>query len=122
MRCPAGMRRFSARRRSSWTRPACGSAGRRTCAVWRCAARAAGSVGRGPPRVLRAEPLDSLDLPNQAAVAALVSKLCTARGVGALLVAHDVNPLLPFIDRVVYLAGGHALQGSVDEVITSETL
>jgi zinc/manganese transport system ATP-binding protein len=77
---------------------------------------------RDPRLLLLDEPLDSLDLPNQAAVAALVAELCTARGVGALLVAHDVNPLLPFIDRVVYLAGGHALQGSVDEVITSETL
>ena len=39
-----------------------------------------------------------------------------------LLVAHDVNPLLPYLDRVLYLAGGRAAMGSVAEVITSETL
>ena len=39
-----------------------------------------------------------------------------------LLVAHDVNPLLPYLDRVVYLAGGHAVEGTVEEVIDGETL
>ena len=39
-----------------------------------------------------------------------------------LLVAHDVNPLLPYLDRVVYLAGGRAVEGPVEQVITSETL
>jgi zinc/manganese transport system ATP-binding protein len=78
-------------------------------------------VGR-PELFLLDEPLDSLDLPNQAAVAALVAELCRSTGVTVLLVAHDVNPLLPYLDRVVYLARGRAVEGSVDEVITSETL
>jgi len=78
-------------------------------------------VGR-PELFLLDEPLDSLDLPNQAAVAALVAKLCRSTGVAVLLVAHDVNPLLPYLDRVVYLARGRAVEGSVEEVITSETL
>jgi zinc/manganese transport system ATP-binding protein len=42
--------------------------------------------------------------------------------VAVLLVAHDVNPLLPYLDRVAYLAGGRAVAGPVAEVITSETL
>ncbi|HEX4188261.1 MAG TPA: ATP-binding cassette domain-containing protein [Solirubrobacteraceae bacterium] len=77
---------------------------------------------RGPELLLLDEPLDSLDLPTQAAVAALVHRVCREAGVGALLVAHDVNPLLPYIDRVVYLAGGHAVEGPVEQVITGETL
>ncbi|HEV7586016.1 MAG TPA: ATP-binding cassette domain-containing protein [Solirubrobacteraceae bacterium] len=77
---------------------------------------------RRPELLLLDEPLDSLDLPNQAAVAALVHEVCREAGVGVLLVAHDVNPLLPYIDRVVYLAGGHAVEGPVEQVITSETL
>ena len=64
------------------------------------------------------EPLDSLDLPNQAAVTALVQRICRDEGVAVLLVAHDVNPLLPYLDQVIYLAGGRALQGPVREVIT----
>jgi zinc/manganese transport system ATP-binding protein len=75
-----------------------------------------------PELFLLDEPLDSLDLPNQAAVAALVAELCRSTGVTVLLVAHDVNPLLPYLDRVIYLARGRAVEGSVDEVITSETL
>ena len=39
-----------------------------------------------------------------------------------LLVAHDVNPLLGYLDRVMYLAGGRALAGPVQEVITGPTL
>lgn len=77
---------------------------------------------RRPALLLLDEPLDSLDLPNQASVSALVHDICRAQGVAVLLVAHDVNPLLAYLDRVVYLAGGRALEGSVAQVITSETL
>ncbi len=77
---------------------------------------------RHPELLLLDEPLDSLDLPNQAAIAALVNRICREQGVGVLLVAHDVNPLLPYLDRVIYLAGGRALVGPVDEVIRSERL
>ncbi len=75
------------------------------------------------PRMLMLdEPLDGLDLPNQAAVAALVQGICRSAAVTVLLVAHDVNPLLPYVDRVLYLAGGHAAMGPVREVVTGETL
>jgi zinc/manganese transport system ATP-binding protein len=77
---------------------------------------------RGPELLLLDEPLDSLDLPNQAAVAALVADICRSAGVAVLLVAHDVNPLLPYLDRVVYLAGGRAVEGTVDQVINGPTL
>jgi zinc/manganese transport system ATP-binding protein len=77
---------------------------------------------RRPRLLLLDEPLDSLDLPNQASVAALVAEVCRAEGVATLLVAHDVNPLLGYLDRVVYLAAGRAVEGPVAEVITSETL
>jgi zinc/manganese transport system ATP-binding protein len=75
------------------------------------------------PRILMLdEPLDSLDLPNQAAVTALVQRICRSEDVAVLLVAHDVNPLLPYLDQVIYLAGGRALQGPVRKVITGEAL
>jgi zinc/manganese transport system ATP-binding protein len=77
---------------------------------------------RRPELLLLDEPLDSLDLPTQASVAALVHEVCREAGVAVLLVAHDVNPLLAYIDRVVYLAGGGAVEGTVEQVINSETL
>jgi zinc/manganese transport system ATP-binding protein len=77
---------------------------------------------RGPRLLLLDEPLDSLDLSNQASVSALVAQICRREGVAVLLVAHDVNPMLPYLDRVAYLAAGHAVSGSVDEVISARTL
>lgn len=77
---------------------------------------------RQPRLLLLDEPLDSLDLPNQAAIASLLSRICREHGVTVLLVAHDVNPVLPYVDRVVYIAGGGAVSGTPSEVITSETL
>jgi zinc/manganese transport system ATP-binding protein len=77
---------------------------------------------RRPRLLLLDEPLDSLDLANQASVAALVANVCRSAGVATLLVAHDVNPLLPYLDRVVYLAAGHAVEGPVRDVITTDTL
>ena len=68
------------------------------------------------------EPLDGLDLPNQTAVSTLLARIAHAREVAILLVAHDVNPLLPHLDRLVYIAGGHVVSGSPAQVITSETL
>jgi zinc/manganese transport system ATP-binding protein len=75
-----------------------------------------------PELLLLDEPLDSLDLPNQAAIAAVISQICRDQGITVLIVAHDVNPILSYLDRVVYLAGGRALSGPPSEVITSETL
>jgi zinc/manganese transport system ATP-binding protein len=77
---------------------------------------------RRPDLLLLDEPLDSLDLPNQAAVAALIGRVCREAGVTVVMVAHDVNPILSRLDRVVYLAEGGAVVGSPSEVITSETL
>jgi zinc/manganese transport system ATP-binding protein len=77
---------------------------------------------REPRMLILDEPLDGLDLPNQAAVAALAQGICRSAGVTVLLVAHDVNPLLPYLDRVLYLAGGRATMGAPEEVITSATL
>ena len=77
---------------------------------------------RRPKLLLLDEPLDSLDLPNQAAVAALVRRICQEEQVAVMLVAHDINPILGYLDRVIYLAGGGALEGAPEQVIRSETL
>jgi zinc/manganese transport system ATP-binding protein len=77
---------------------------------------------RDPRLLILDEPLDSLDLPNQASVAALIGRICRDRGVAVVMVAHDVNPILPYLDRVVYLAEGGAASGTVAEVVTTETL
>jgi zinc/manganese transport system ATP-binding protein len=78
-------------------------------------------VGR-PKLLLLDEPLANLDLRSSAEIAALVARLGRERGMTVLLVAHDVNPLLRVMDRVLYLAGGRAALGKVDEIINEDTL
>ncbi|HEY5110260.1 MAG TPA: ABC transporter ATP-binding protein [Acidimicrobiales bacterium] len=77
---------------------------------------------RNPRLLLLDEPLDSLDLPNQGAVAALIADISREFGITVLIVAHDVNPIASALDGVVYVARGRAVSGSPEEVITSETL
>jgi zinc/manganese transport system ATP-binding protein len=77
---------------------------------------------REPELLLLDEPLDSLDITNQASVSALIQHVCRSLGVSVMLVAHDVNPILPYLDQVLYLAHGGALMGPPDEVITADTL
>lgn len=77
---------------------------------------------RRPELLVLDEPLDSLDVPNQASVSALIQQVCRSYRVAVLLVAHDVNPILPYLDKVLYLAHGGAVIGSPEQVITADTL
>jgi len=77
----------------------------------------------GQPRLLLLdEPLASLDLRNQYAIAHLVGQLARARGISVLFVAHDLNPLLSLVDRVLFVARGQVAIGKPAEVITTEFL
>jgi len=76
----------------------------------------------GPELLLLDEPLDSLDLPTQAAVASLIRRICQEERVAVLLVAHDINPILSYLDRVIYLGAGGAIEGRPEDVISSEQL
>ena len=77
---------------------------------------------RGPRLLVLDEPLDSLDVPSQAGISALIQRVCREQGVAVLLVAHDVNPILTYLDKVVYVAGGTAVAGQPADVITADTL
>ncbi|MFF7602644.1 metal ABC transporter ATP-binding protein [Streptomyces mirabilis] len=77
---------------------------------------------RRPELLLLDEPLDSLDLSHQAAVAALIGRICRELRAAVVMVAHDVNPILPWLDRVVYIAEGGVAAGPPEQVITTETL
>jgi zinc/manganese transport system ATP-binding protein len=77
---------------------------------------------REPELLLLDEPLDSLDVPSQAGISALVRDICRHEGVAVIMVAHDVNPILPYLDRVIYVAKGTAVSGTPEHVITAEQL
>ncbi len=75
-----------------------------------------------PRLLLLDEPLASLDLRSQQAVSELVANLRRQHGFAVILVTHDINPVLPFTDRVMYVAAGGVCIGTPAEVITSENL
>jgi len=75
-----------------------------------------------PQLLLLDEPLASLDPRNQMLLIERVREIKKTTNTTILFSAHDVNPLLGVMDRVLYIAGGEAAIGSLDEVITSEAL
>jgi zinc/manganese transport system ATP-binding protein len=77
----------------------------------------------GQPRLLLLdEPLISLDPHREREVVELVKRLQRELGITVLLSAHELNPLLGAIDRVLYLGRGEAALGPVEEVITGPVL
>jgi zinc/manganese transport system ATP-binding protein len=78
-------------------------------------------LGR-PKLLVLDEPLASLDPKNQALLIECIAQVKRALNTTVLFVAHDMNPLLHVMDRVLYLAGGGALIGRIDEVVDSESL
>jgi zinc/manganese transport system ATP-binding protein len=84
--------------------------------------RAAQALVTDPALLLCDEPLISLDLHHQQQVSRLLDLRRRTHGTPVLFVTHDINPVLPMTDRVLYLApGGHRL-GSPEEVLRSEVL
>lgn len=75
-----------------------------------------------PELLILDEPLDSLDVTNQASVSALIRDVSRSEGVAVVLVAHDVNPILSYLDQVIYLAHGGAVMGPPAQIITADTL
>ena len=55
-------------------------------------------------------------------MSALIADISRSENIAVLLVAHDVNPVLAYLDQVVYLGHGGAVTGTPTEVVTSETL
>ena len=75
-----------------------------------------------PKLLLLDEPLANLDIRSGQEVIELLAKIVAEQYVAVLLSAHDMNPLLPFMDRLVYLAGGRAASGPTDAVVRPEVL
>jgi len=75
-----------------------------------------------PDILLLDEPLSSLDIRRAKELVQLINGVVRSRKVTALLVAHDINPLLSYLDKVVYIANGKVATGKPKEVLTSERL
>ena len=75
-----------------------------------------------PDVLLLDEPLSNLDIRRGQALVRLVQQVVRSRNVTAFLIAHDINPLLPYLDEVIYIANGKVATGKPKEVLTSESL
>jgi zinc/manganese transport system ATP-binding protein len=75
-----------------------------------------------PRLLLLDEPLANLDLHSSQEIVTLLGRVASDQQVSILLSAHELNPLLPVMDRVVYIAGGRAVSGTTEEVIRAEVL
>lgn len=80
------------------------------------------AIAAKPRLLLCDEPLISLDLHHQRTVSELINAQRDSIGTAVMFVTHDVNPILPFVDRVLYLAGGTFRVGTPDEVLRSDVL
>jgi zinc/manganese transport system ATP-binding protein len=77
---------------------------------------------RRPRLLLLDEPLANLDMRSVAGIVALLRRLSREFQTAVLLSAHDMNPLLSAMDRIVYLAHGRAASGGTDAVVRTEVL
>lgn len=84
--------------------------------------RIAQALATDPRLLLCDEPLLSLDLNHQRAVVSLIDRRRRSHGTAVVFVTHEINPVLPYVDRVLYLADGRFRVGGVDEVMTSDSL
>jgi zinc/manganese transport system ATP-binding protein len=75
-----------------------------------------------PQLLLLDEPLANLDLRSAQEVVALLARIAVEQRVAVLISAHEMNPLLPVMDRIVYLAAGRAASGTAEEVVRSDVL
>ncbi|MFZ1926966.1 MAG: metal ABC transporter ATP-binding protein [Solirubrobacteraceae bacterium] len=75
-----------------------------------------------PRLLLLDEPLANLDLRSAHEVVALLARIAREHEIAVLISAHEINPLLGVMDRIVYLAAGRAVSGSTDEVVRADVL
>jgi zinc/manganese transport system ATP-binding protein len=75
-----------------------------------------------PRLLLLDEPLANLDIRSEQEIVELLARVAREQQISVLLTAHEMNPLLPVMDRIVYLAAGRAASGTTGEVVTTEVL
>ena len=84
--------------------------------------RVAQAIACDPCVMLCDEPLLSLDLTGQRTVASVLDHRRREDDTAVVFVTHEINPVLPMVDRIVYLVDGRHRIGTPDEVFTTEVM
>lgn len=80
------------------------------------------ALAGNPELLLLDEPLANLDIRREAELVQLIEQVVKSRSVTVMLIAHNINPLLPVLNRVMYVANGRVATGSPEAVLNSELL
>jgi zinc/manganese transport system ATP-binding protein len=75
-----------------------------------------------PRLLLLDEPLANLDLRSEQEVVSLLAQIARQQRIAVLISAHEINPLLRVMDRVVYIAAGRVASGTTAEVVRQDVL
>ena len=75
-----------------------------------------------PELLLLDEPLANLDIRRESQLIKTVNKIVRAQNITAILIAHDINPILPFVNRIIYVANNKLVSGKPKDIVNSETL
>jgi zinc/manganese transport system ATP-binding protein len=75
-----------------------------------------------PTLLLLDEPLANLDIKRENQLIRLIHSLAKSEHIAVLLIAHDINPLLPLVDRIIYIANGHVASGKPEQIVTNKKL
>jgi zinc/manganese transport system ATP-binding protein len=84
--------------------------------------RIAQALVGNPKLLLCDEPLASLDMRYQQEITELIGGWARDKGGTVVFVTHDVNPVLGYASRVVFVVNGRWAAGGPDEVLTTETM
>jgi zinc/manganese transport system ATP-binding protein len=75
-----------------------------------------------PDLLLLDEPLANLDIRREMGFVQLINGVIRSEHIAVLLIAHDINPLLPAIDRIIYIANGRVASGQPKDIVTTKSL
>lgn len=75
-----------------------------------------------PELLLLDEPLAGLDLAAQAEIVDLINLIRDTTRAAVVVVAHDLNPLAPIVDEVLWVARRQIRSGPVSEVVNERVL
>lgn len=84
--------------------------------------RIAQALATDPRLLLCDEPLLSLDIAHQQGVVALLNARRREHGTAVVMVTHEINPILPVVDRVLFVAPHGVRLGTPSEILTSAVL
>jgi zinc/manganese transport system ATP-binding protein len=75
-----------------------------------------------PALLLLDEPLANLDAKSIQEIVLLLHNLKVEKNISIIISSHEINPLIQYMDKVLYLSHGKVAHGSTEEVIRSDVL